>query len=306
MSEIYNYLLQYSFLLSLPILVISIILVFKLVSTILKLISTVICIFMLIVSWAYFVEPQLLISREVNIPIGVRKSITLISDTHFGLSKGVNFSTKIANEINKLDNIDMVLWAGDIVENVKEEDFDIIFKPLSTIKYPQYAVLGNHDYAYQTPVKSLEQPTAYSQALSKSLASNNIRVLNNEVIIQSEFNLIGLTSVETKFQNRNLYNNLPSIPNITLVHEGGTNMLLQDNQNTLMLSGHTHCGQVKIPYLSEYLIPKRVGLNSDDKLFEGLYDMGKKGKVFISCGVGETKLPLRLLNPPTIYKINLQ
>lgn len=305
MQDILTLISQYSFVLTIPILIISVILVFKLISTVLRLISLIICLLMLAISWMYFVEPQLLMTKEVSIPIGVNKTIAFVSDPHFGTNKTANFATQLANEINKIPDISMVLWAGDWSENLKESDFDTVLAPLALIRYPQFTVLGNHDYILGSDIKNIEQPTDYSRKLTSALEKVNIRVLSNELIQLGDINLAGLTSLETQFQNTSIFSGASNSPTLTLVHEPYSITKIPDNRSLLTLSGHTHCGQIKIPYITQYLYNQYKKSGPNDKYFEGLYDEGVKGKVFVSCGVGERLFPLRLLNPPTIYKINL-
>jgi uncharacterized protein len=304
MSDLIPNALNNSFILSIPILLISIVLLFKLVSTILKLITTIICLFMLAISWMYFVEPNMLMVKEVNIPIGVEKTIVFISDPHFGVNKNYNFAMKIANEINKLEKIDMVLWGGDFVEKLSISDMDKVLSPLKLIRFPQYGVLGNHDYQYSQSSKqrSVYEPTEYSLALVSKLKNNNIEIIDNQSIILGDLTINGISARTTTYQNLKLPANTPN-KNIVLTHEPVTSQLI-DGANLLTLAGHKHCGQIKLPLISEKLKPKDTLYPDLDKYNEGLYET-IKGKVFVSCGVGETILPLRLNNPPTIYKIKL-
>jgi uncharacterized protein len=303
MQDLIQNALHYSFYLTVPILLISLILLFKLVSALLRLITTLICLFMLAVSWMYFVEPNLLTVKPVSIPIGINKQILLLSDLHFGFNKNSNFAVKLADEINKQTNIDMVLYAGDIVEKVSIEDMDKTLAPLSAIKFPQYAVLGNHDYKYAEASKNNYEPNEYSKALTASLTKNSIKVIDNQSIDFGSFTLTGISSRATTFQSINLPKNNK---NIVLTHEPITTELIPDGASTLVLAGHSHCGQIKIPYFSEkFLMHKDLEVATKDKYFEGLYDTPSKGQTYVSCGVGESTLPIRFLNPPTIYKINL-
>jgi uncharacterized protein len=303
MQDLIQNALHYSFYLTVPILFISVFLLFKLISSLLRLITTFICLFMLAVSWMYFVEPNILTVKEVSIPVGISKQVLLISDLHFGFNKNSNFAFKLAEEINKQTNIDMVLYAGDIVEKTAINDLDKTIAPLSAVKFPQYAVLGNHDYKYAEATKNNFEPTEYSKALTDSLNKNSIKVIDNQTIDFGSFVLTGISSRATTFQSINLPK---GNKNLVLTHEPITTDLIADGAGTLVLAGHSHCGQVKIPYFSErFLMHKDVEVPVKDKYFEGLYESDTKGKTFVSCGVGESTLPIRFLNPPTIYKINL-
>ncbi len=69
----------------------------------------------------------------------------------------------------------------------------------------------------------------------------------------------------------------------------------------LTLAGHTHGGQVRIPYLYKRMIPV---LGVDILWDQGLYRY-KNGQVFVTSGIGEVGLPLRFLIPPVIDVLEL-
>jgi uncharacterized protein len=303
MYEILQMALHYSFILTVPILIIAVILIFKLVSALFRLLTLLICFSMIVLSWSFFIEPNLLIVKDISIPFSLDKKIIVVSDTHLGLSKNSNFLVKIANEINKQSNIDMVLWAGDFVENIKSEDLEKTLKPISLINAKQYAVFGNHDFGYNTSFKkkSLNEPTEYSQRLENILEGYGVEVIDNETLNFGNFNLVGISSKSTNYQK---VTTPKDTKNIILTHEPSNSLLTSENENQITFAGHTHCGQFKIPFISQALYSYDKDLK-EDKYFEGLYNTEKNGKVFVSCGVGETILPIRFLNQPTIYKINL-
>ena len=68
----------------------------------------------------------------------------------------------------------------------------------------------------------------------------------------------------------------------------------------LMLSGHTHGGQVYLPVLGSAWLPSRYG----DKYRRGLVQ-GPASKVFVSRGLGEAGVPLRVNAPPEINLLTL-
>jgi hypothetical protein len=74
-----------------------------------------------------------------------------------------------------------------------------------------------------------------------------------------------------------------------------------DARFAVMLSGHTHCGQVSVPLLGRPLIPSRYGQR---------YACGRieeNGRTLIvSGGIGTSILPVRFLNPPEITLITLR
>jgi uncharacterized protein len=258
---------------------------------------------MIAVSWMFFVEPNIINIKEVNIPMGINKSVVLVSDIHFSKLKNTNFATQVSTKINSIQGVDMVLWAGDWAENLTNEEMETPIKQIGAIKYPQYSVLGNHDYIYKKSAKpdSIAEPTEYSNKLTQTLENNGIRVIDNQSISLSDVELIGISSQSTSYSTYS--NNDKNSKKIYLAHEGDAVDKISQGVNQITLSGHSHCGQIKLPLIGQWLY-NNFGAHKS-KFYEGLYEIENKGRLFINCGLGETILPLRFLNPPTIYKINL-
>ena len=86
-------------------------------------------------------------------------------------------------------------------------------------------------------------------------------------------------------------------------------------KEVLTVTGHTHCGQIRIPYLYKLALPV------EDSYFDkGWYDIdsqtknysGNESKIktlghslFITCGTGEVGMPIRLFNPPMVDVIEI-
>ena len=88
---------------------------------------------------------------------------------------------------------------------------------------------------------------------------------------------------------------------VVLTHNPDTTLDYKTNHYPdLTLAGHTHGGQVRIPYLYKKIIPVRGDVPWD----QGLYKF-KEHKVFVTSGIGEIGLPLRFLIPPAIDIIEL-
>ena len=70
----------------------------------------------------------------------------------------------------------------------------------------------------------------------------------------------------------------------------------------LVLAGHTHGGQISLPYLTEQILPA-----NGKKYIKGLYTIGSadQTKLFVTKGTGMTKLPFRFMNVPEIVSIEI-
>ena len=67
-----------------------------------------------------------------------------------------------------------------------------------------------------------------------------------------------------------------------------------------MVSGHSHNGQVNIPYLKRLFLPK-----GSRKYYENYYKVNNTN-LYISSGIGLSKVNLRIFDKPSInfYRIN--
>ena len=264
----------------------------------------------------------------------LNKRVVLLSDQHLGVLKGEKFVRRTVNIINRLGSIDYVFHVGDFSEAVSIDKLEQSFSPYSNIAIPQYAVLGNHDFEqFGNPLtKLIYDKTAYYIKMVESLEKNNIKVIDNMVIDMIDFNLAGLSSRYSNFQDFSIYDGLVANrlnnnrikeseasknfvnannslsnfkPTITLAHEPYNFDLVPSGVNTLMFSGHTHYGQVEIPIVDKFIVPKDPQYSKLDNYHKGLYTNIDKGSLFIGKGLGESTLPFRFNSSPTIYVIEI-
>lgn len=235
--------------------------------------------------WARFLERNLITVQETAIEVGFDAKIALIADLHVGVFKDEIFLARVVEEINALD-VEMVLIAGDFSYEPAVEDLDRLFAPLQKIKFPVYGVLGNHDVGFPGLLIRDE--------LVATLEKNGVMLLNNKVVYLDNFNLIGLGSHFAREDEVSLLNNFSEQDNVVvLAHNPDTTNLYQNHNADLTLTGHTHGGQVRIPWIYKKTIPTKGD-------FDQNLTQEKFTKLFVTSGLGEVLLPLRFLNPPVI------
>lgn len=245
---------------------------------------------------AFVIEPNIIEINELNISNArTEMKIGFISDFQRQNSNPV-FVQRVVDIING-ENLDILIIAGDFIDRSVDELPSL--DPLAKIKtkYGTYGVLGNHDYNIYT----LDRNNAnfkLAETIIEHLENNTpIKILRNENIIISNIAIIGLDSYWAGLRD------------IDKALAGTTNefkILFTHNQNNLEINkktadvylfGHTHCGQVRLPYIGS--IPKLVG-------FEGDYDyrhyIVNDVDVYTTCGL--TPAP-RFFNHPEITIINL-
>jgi len=164
-------------------------------------------------------------------------NIVMAADMHFGVLSEKNHAKRMVEKINKL-NPDLVLYPGDIVDDnkevfVKQDMADILSEVQST--YGVYASLGNHD---KGDIPDLIQ----------ELEKSGMNVLYDEMtLINDAFTLIGRKD-KTESERASLQELLENVdqtkPIILLDHQPYELDIAQEAGIDLMVSGHTHHGQL--------------------------------------------------------------
>jgi len=240
-----------------------------------------------------FVERYWIIDKYVALDRDWDARVVLIADQHLGAFKGDAYMERVVEHINSIPEVDFVVIAGDFVYSAR--DLQTEHAALAKIQVPTYAVLGNHDVVTKRE----------KEALSETLTDLGVTVLENEIVTMAGVTIYGLGSHVTHEDDVTLLAQAnPSEENILiLTHNPDTTLQPYpdvDITNSVTLTGHTHCGQIRIPWLYKHIIP-----TTGDFPDRGPYDLGKKGTLLITCGLGEVLLPLRLFNPPEIMVIDL-
>ena len=141
----------------------------------------------------------------------------------------------------------MVLIAGDLTfEPLPEQRLKELFAPLHDLQVPVYAVLGNHDTEHPGPDIKVE--------LMRALEANNVTILNNDIIKTSNFLLVGLGDRMNGEDSTRLLNEVHPVNKVVvLTHNPDTTMDYINTNADVTLAGHTHCGQVRLPWIHEYI-----------------------------------------------------
>ncbi len=153
---------------------------------------------------------------------------------------------------------------------------------------PVFAVLGNHDY------------WAGAEEVAKALEKGHVHLLRNahtSVFLRGErLQIVGIDDAYTHHDDiKKATTGLdPEAATIALSHIGEKADELYTHNIPLVLSGHTHAGQVTIAGLQELLVGKVAG----HKYIHGLYGNREQGKpvgaLYVGAGVGAAVMPLRL------------
>ena len=247
-----------------------------------------------------------IVINDNNIPTSYDGlKIVHFSDLHYTRIITKKSVTKIINEIN-LIKPDIVFFTGDLVDTDKvltEDDKNFLIESLSNINstYGKYAILGNHDIANN------------SEDIVDIYNKGNFKLLDNSYdIIYSKNNdklfIGGLNSVSHELEdidkvmsyydtndNNNTYN-------IILLHEPdyADNIINSYDNIDLILAGHSHGGQIRLPIIGALYTPK-----NGHKYVKGYYDLNGTS-LYVTSGIGVSRYNFRLFNKPEInfYRLN--
>ena len=250
--------------------------------------------------YAYHVEPRLLTVREHGaevcgggLPGTLRAGV--VSDTHLGLFGNAVSMERVARRLGRLD-LDLVLVPGDLTYHPEPDAIPALMAPLGAVGVPVYAVMGNHDVGLPGP--DLATP------LTAALEAVGVTVLNpGEAVFTAQgkyLRVAGLRDfyqVETEGAPLGLPEPAP-MATILLEHNPDAVFHADMGPSELMVAGHTHGGQVYIPWVTCAVT------FACDTLRYG-YEDNPAGKLFVTSGTGMVGLPIRFAVPPRIDVLTL-
>lgn len=266
------------------------------------------------IPYAALVEPALLQTTQVEITIpdlppamdGYR--IVHLTDLHYNISAGKSFVRRVVQRSNALDP-DLIALTGDFITH-KTANMHRCLSLLSDLRAPDgcWVVRGNHDY----PV-SLREMRALCRDYGFRLLENErvtirpsrLRAHTHGAGLPEELPRFTLAGVGDMWEGeclpgRALERVDQERPVILLSHHGQVAELLPPGTRAdLILSGHTHGGQIRamgraLPILC----------SGSNKYVSGLVRTGRH-LVYISRGVGTSALRLRWNCRPEIALIHL-
>ena len=257
-------------------------------------------------TWAFWVEPASLRANTYNLTLnqwpfacdGLR--IAVLADLHVGSPHNGLDRLKDVVEATNASAPDLILLAGDYViqgviggEFVAPEAAADVLRELSA-RAGVYAVLGNHDW-WLDP-----------ERVAKALRTRGIRLLEdaniNLELDECRFTLVGISDfwegphdVEKAFADV-----LPNTPTVAFTHNPDVFPQFP-HPVSLGIAGHTHGGQVALPFVGRPIVPSRFG----ERFAAGrIVESGQT--YFVSTGIGTSILPVRFGVPPEVSVVRLE
>jgi predicted MPP superfamily phosphohydrolase len=202
------------------------------------------------------------------------------SDFHY---KGDDeFATRVVDRINELAP-DFVCFTGDLVEEAQFAPGAFGF--IRKIQAPVYGTPGNHDYESGVPLADFRE--AFSATGGAWLANDRI-VLPAYDLELVGFGKRGVQAFKAPETGRQ----------ILLLHFPKDTMNL-GRQFDLILAGHSHGGQVRLPIVGALVLPKGVGA------YEQGYFETPAGPLYVNAGIGTYRIPFRWNCRPELTLITI-
>lgn len=212
------------------------------------------------------------------------------SDLKYGSTTDQKYLKKLVNKINEL-NPDIIIFTGDLVSSnykLTDNDKKSIIENLNKLdpKIDIYSIRGDNDIN-ETYNSIITQ--------TKIIEINNLNKLiyykgdTPIMLIGLDDSINGNQSLDMAFnyEENNYYK-------ILIAHEPDTYEKIKDKNIDLFLAGHSLNGQVRLPFIGSIYTPTGA-----KKYYDSKYKIDNT-EIYISNGLGTSKIPYRLNNRPSI------
>ena len=212
------------------------------------------------------------------------------SDLKYDSTTDQKYLKKLVNKINEL-NPDIIIFTGDLVSSnykLTDNDKKSIIENLNKLdpKIDIYSIRGDNDIN-ETYNSIITQ--------TKIIEINNLNKLiyykgdTPIMLIGLDDSINGNQSLDMAFnyEENNYYK-------ILIAHEPDTYEKIKDKNIDLFLAGHSLNGQVRLPFIGSIYTPTGA-----KKYYDSKYKIDNT-EIYISNGLGTSKIPYRLNNRPSI------
>lgn len=216
-------------------------------------------------------------------------TILQISDVH---------NRKLDGKFARITTLDpdLIVLTGDLIDRKTTSLIHTkqLLSQLVTMGCPIYFVSGNH-----------EQESPIFPDLKEALEDYGVIELENQHVLIEEdemkVNLIGIANASTGHADLSLALEGAdlTLPTILLSHS----LIFPDDELDIILSGHTHGGQVRLPLIGGVIAPDQGFFPKYDK---GIYELESGTTLYIDSGLGTSLLPIRFLNEAQVSMVTIK
>ncbi|PXW92438.1 hypothetical protein DES38_10216 [Streptohalobacillus salinus] len=185
---------------------------------------------------------------------------------------------------------DLIVLTGDMIDRKTEDTKEVVafIRQLVSSDIPVYFVSGNHEHS-----------NLFGDRFVDALVEEGVQVLNNAHVVYTKenvsLNLIGIDDVSTGQEQMAVAFNDVDRDNYSLLLSHAPDVVTQYKtiEADLILSGHTHGGQVRLPVVGALVAPTQGYFPYYDK---GLFNLSEGQYIYVDSGIGTSQLRLRLFN----------
>ena len=230
-----------------------------------------------------------MVETSIGSTCGVR--VALVADLHAGLYVRQDQLEQLVRRLNALD-VDAVLVAGDWTYEPSHDLHRSSRRSRCCAIRPMPCSATTTSRCPGAPLKA---------ELVSALQALGVLLIEGRRVPLGRCELAGLGDLDAGAAARDLAIlkktrwSQPPARRVLLTHEPNTLYDIEPNGAALMLAGHTHGGQIDLPWFTDALL-RHISRSGYKR---GLYTPGTL-QVFVASGTGMGKLPLRFRMPPTI------
>ena len=221
-----------------------------------------------------------------------RLRILHFTDLHFNTKLPGEYFESL-HEIVRQQAPDVLLLGGDFISKVQMLPLLTAWlQHLPKVKLGTFAVLGNHDYW----CKANAQVCAELERCGITWVAGRHHVLTK----MGDRHLV-LCGTEAPWGPSAQTNGIAPNDFVIALSHSPDNVYATRNTVDLMLAGHNHAGQLRLPGLGAIVVPSRYGRRFD----RGAFRVGRT-QLFVSAGIGVDGPHFRLYCPPEIVVVDLE
>lgn len=222
-------------------------------------------------------------------------TVAHISDTHFSRWYKPRRFNKVLKSLIEVQP-DMIVFTGDLIDDYKHwptKQTQKLIKKLQRLRAPmgKIAVLGNHDYRSdgQYFVQEVLKEAGFTTLVNEDVFGSDSRI---------SMNIAGIADQGSQRVNY-LYESTLAEWHLLLIHQPDyIDKVKNLSTYDLVLSGHSHGGQVRLPF-------HRVTTDGARRYTHSLYLPTNNTLLSVNTGLGTTQLPVRFGVPPEIIYYHL-
>lgn len=246
--------------------------------------------------YSFYIEPFRLTIDTLSLESSLSREVRIVQVSDIQISRHYTTENleKVVQAVNR-QQPDILLFTGDLYENYASyRDDEALISLLSQMdaKYGKFAIWGNRDYGGGA-VRKYESILAQSGFTLLTNASVSIPVSDTDTVFLAGLDdaLLGQPDITPILQQLSGDENTYTI---LMTHEPDTAEQYAQMGFDLIVSGHSHGGQVNIPFFPT------ITTHLAERYIDGLYSLSEQTQLYVNSGIGTSRIPVRFRVPPEI------